>query len=199
MTAKKPGSSRPSLAFQQRIRSLGYKKVVGIDEVGRGALAGPIVVTAIELNFFIEGVDDSKVIAPRVRTVLADKIIRSSSQLTLGMSSNEEIDQYGISQALSLAYQRALKNIKADLVLTDHYHLPGSHPSLIAVKGDHLFYPVAAASIVAKTYRDQLMRAYHGFFPEYGWLDNVGYGTRYHREAIKRCGLVNLHRQSFIH
>lgn len=173
-----------------------YPHIVGVDEVGRGALAGPIVVAAIEITQEIPDIFDSKKIPRQKREFLAIEIIKKASQVKFGQASNYEIDSLGVSQALKLAYQRALENISADLVLTDNFFLPDS-PHLRSLKGDQIFYPTAAASIVAKVFRDQLMRIYHGFYPRYDWINNVGYGTSRHYEGLRKYGISDLHRQSF--
>lgn len=117
--------------------------------------------------------------------------------IRFGQASCQEIDTLGMAAALRIAYERALQGVTADLVLTDHIKLPTNHRFIRATLGDSLFYPVAAASIIAKTYRDQLMRAYHAFYPEYGWESNVGYGTAFHFEALQQHGYSPLHRTSF--
>src|SRR3990167_4278265 len=167
---------RPRHQFIKEVQSLGYEKVIGIDEVGRGALSGPIIVAAVEIYVPIVGINDSKLLSARRRVLLANQITQSSRQLSFGQASNNEIDRLGLSAALELAYQRCLEHMIFDLVLTDFYTLKGLR-HIKAIKGDQLFYPVAAASVVAKVYRDQLMAVYHHFHPRYSWQKNAGYGT----------------------
>lgn len=186
----------PDFGLLEELRRQGFEKIIGVDEVGRGALAGPIVVAAVEIWRNFEEVNDSKLVKRLTRLSLAQSIKTAASQLRIGIVDNLEIDNLGIATALNLAYKRALKNLKIDLILTDNYRLPG-FKHFQAPKGDKLFYPVAAASIVAKVYRDQIMRAYDKFFPEYGWQTNVGYGTVKHLETIKEHGPCALHRKSF--
>lgn len=155
------------------------------------------MVTAVQVAAEVIGVADSKQIPKHSRTLLAHRLKNICPIIRFGQASNYEIDQLGISAALSLAYTRALAELDADLVLTDHYDLPTNHRFIRATKGDTLFYPVAAASIIAKTYRDQLMSAYGRFFPEYGWAQNAGYGTTTHFQAIGKFGHTSLHRVSF--
>ncbi len=193
---KRPPSP-PDFSLLTELKKLGYQTIVGVDEVGRGALAGPVVVAAVEVSDFVDGVRDSKQVTKTARALLAEKLHRTSSRVCFGQASSTEIDQLGMTAALALAYARALKNVQADLVLTDHYSLPTKHKFIRATKGDSLFYPVAAASIVAKVYRDQLMAVYARFFPGYGWAHNAGYGTGSHQEMIKQLGLTSLHRRSF--
>lgn len=195
--AKLPPTT-PNYDLFLELRKLGYPRIVGVDEVGRGALAGPVVVAAVEVGPFVDGVRDSKVVAKTQRAKIAELIHQCCLQVQFGQASNAEIDNLGMSAALSLAYSRALAAIQADLVLTDHYSLPTDHKFIRATKGDSLFYPVAAASIVAKVYRDQLMAVYARLFPAFLWEKNAGYGTYAHQNAIQEHGATNLHRQTFL-
>lgn len=196
--ASQQKKSPPNFSLVAALGQFGHKRIVGIDEVGRGALAGPLVVAAVELNQKIDGITDSKLLLPLQRRFLAEKIHQQASQIRFGSVSAQEIDALGLAAAQRLAYNRALENIHADLILTDHYRLPGRR-HLKAVQGDRLFYPVAAASIVAKVFRDQLMAVYAGFYPAYGWHRNVGYGTAAHRrEIMKKGSVATLHRESFV-
>lgn len=153
---------------------------------------------AIHISTEISGVTDSKQIPKQLHASFAKKLKNACAIVRFGQASNMEIDELGIGAALSLAYERALSDLEADLVLTDHYTLPTNHSHIRATKGESLFYSVAAASIIAKTYRDQLMKTYDRFFPGYDWIQNAGYGTRKHIDAIHLHGLTPLHRQSFI-
>ncbi len=154
------------------------------------------MVAAIEITTFIPGVTDSKLLTAVERQYLAGQIIQSAKQVSIGQATNQEVDQLGIIAALKKAYAISMQNVHADLFLTDAWSLD-RRPFLRAVKGDQLFYQVAAASIVAKVYRDQLMRVYDRFFPEYLWRQNVGYGTPAHITAISEFGQTPLHRQTF--
>jgi ribonuclease HII len=200
MSPKRAGEPElgPSYAFYRQLIDLGYQTVVGVDEVGRGALAGPVVVAAVEVRQFVDGVNDSKAIARAQRELLAQLLRSNCAQIKFGIASNQEIDQLGMGEALRLAYRRSLASITAELVLTDHYSLDAPHKYIRATKGEALFYPVAAASIMAKTYRDQLMRAYSRFYPQYSWEKNAGYATATHRQSIKDYGSSTLHRESFL-
>lgn len=193
----KPRPSKPEFLFLERLGKTGFKRIVGLDEVGRGSLAGPLVVAAVELEREIAGLDDSKRLSPNRRASLAAEVHRQARQIRFGQVSNQEIDELGLARAQRLAYQRSLELVEADLILTDNYHLSIGGRCLCAVRGDRLFYPVAAASIVAKVYRDQLMRVYHQFFPCYGWGRNAGYLTAEHKQALGHCGPSPLHRLSF--
>jgi ribonuclease HII len=187
----------PKLDTEQTLRGeRGIQKLVGVDEVGRGALAGPLIVAAVEITAEIPGITDSKLISPARRVVLARSIQTLAEQIRFGWATNVEIDELGLASAQRLAYQRALENIDAELILTDNVTLDRAHISKI--RGDQYFYSIAAASIVAKTLRDSLMRSYHQFFPNYFWDRNAGYGTKAHFDAIASRGPSKLHRRSFL-
>jgi len=156
-----------------------------------------VVVAAVELYRPIEGIADSKLVTKTDRERLNNLICQQAVTFSYGQASAAEIDRLGIAPALALAYERALETIKADLYLTDFIRLPNKK-NLRAIKGDQLFYPVAAASIVAKVYRDSLMAELHQNQPEYDWVNNVGYGTKKHFDAITKHGPSSLHRQSFL-
>jgi len=193
---KKPLAA-PKYSLFRELQNLGYRSIIGVDEVGRGALAGPVVVAAVEVKRCLDGITDSKLLAKSQRTNLAQLLHQDCLRIRFGTASNQEIDQIGMKEALRRAYSRALKTLKADLVLTDHYSLPTDHRFIRATHGDSLFYPVAAASIVAKVHRDQLMSIYHRFYPDYHWDQNAGYATKSHRHAIQELGFCPLHRTSF--
>jgi len=153
-------------------------------------------VAAVELDVEIPGINDSKLLSANRRLQLSNLIAQHSRQIRFGWATNIEIDELGLAEALRIAYQRALKDITAELVLTDNY--PVNLPHISKIRGDQHFYSIAAASIVAKVLRDSLMRSYHQFFPNYDWFNNVGYGTRKHLDSINKSGINKLHRISFI-
>lgn len=152
---------------------------------------------AVELPTKIIGVTDSKLLTRIVQEELAVAIKQSAVQRQFGLVTSTEIDRLGMTAALQLAYARALENIEADLLLTDFITLPG-YAHFRAVKGDSLFYPVAAASIAAKVYRDNIMRQLHADFEPYAWDQNVGYGTARHMDAVQKLGSTIHHRTSFL-
>lgn len=176
--------------------------MVGIDEVGRGCLAGPVVACAVILpeDFSDARLIDSKKIPEKQRRIL-DKVIRENAlAIGIGMVNNEDIDKMNILNATKTAMRDALNQIqiKYDKVIIDAVNLEGvdvpmEHPC----KAEDLFQCVAAASIVAKVFRDALMMKMHIEFPEYDWYSNKGYGTKKHTEAIAKHGLTHLHRVSF--
>lgn len=200
LNRRSPGQSkagpRPNFDLREDLFLAGYRKIIGVDEVGRGAIAGPLVVAAVEIYEFLPGVRDSKLLTKAKRSSVVNQIHRFSLTTRFGVVNHDEIDALGLTAAQKLAYERAIDNLDADLFLTDFVSLP-QRKYIKAVKGDQLFYPVAAASIVAKVYRDQLMSVYAEAWPNYGWQQNVGYGTTSHRQAIQNFGLSPLHRQTF--
>jgi ribonuclease HII len=173
--------------------------VAGVDEVGRGALAGPVVVAAVIFRRPVEGVADSKTLPAARRAVLAVEI-RRSAIWALGAASVAEIDRLNILRATLLAMQRAVRRlpIPPERVLVDGNAPPElGLPTECIVDGDALVPVIGAASIVAKVARDALMCRLACRFPDYSWQSNVGYGTPAHLDAIGRCGLSPHHRRSF--
>ena len=174
----------------------------GVDEVGRGPLAGPVFAAAVVLNPFrsIEGIDDSKVLSAKRRAEL-DLIIREEAvDFALGRADVEEIDQINILQASMLAMQRAVKGLKVplDFVLVDGNRTPEfSCPSDYLIKGDSKFDAIKAASIIAKVARDTEMIDLDEVYPDYGLASHKGYATRFHLQALKKLGPSPIHRMSF--
>jgi ribonuclease HII len=176
--------------------------IVGIDEVGRGCLAGPVVAAAVVLpaDFSDERLIDSKKIPEKRRKIL-DKVIREYAlAFGIGAVSNEEIDTIGIVPATKKAMMSALSQISigyqkviVDAVRLDGVGVPLENP----FKAEDKFQCVAAASIIAKVYRDELMTRHHISYPDYGWYSNKGYGAKVHIDKIRELGLTPLHRVSF--
>lgn len=179
----------------------GLTHVVGIDEVGRGPLAGPVTVAAVILkpHWFAEGLNDSKKVTPKHREVLAEKIHREAVEVSIVSLPPEEIDALNIYQATMTAMYQAVRNlhVKPDAVIVDAMPLHFPFPTVSMVHGDARSASVAAASIAAKVYRDHLMDAYDKQYPGYGFSQNKGYGTAEHIEALHRLGITPIHRKSF--
>lgn len=176
--------------------------VAGMDEAGRGPLAGPVVAACVimPLNECIEGINDSKKVSEKKRERLYEEIVRRAIAYGVGMADNEEIDRINILNATKEAMRRAYENMRRvpDILLIDAVDLALSCPTKAIVKGDALSYNIAAASIVAKVTRDRIMRAYDMQYPAYGFAKNKGYGTAVHIAALQTVGPCPIHRESFI-
>ena len=180
-----------------------YEYICGVDEVGRGPLAGPIVTAAVILpkDAIIPYLNDSKQVNEKRREELYDIIHEVAVSVTIGIKSEKEIDDYGIGVMDSAAMKDAVLALspKADMVLVDAFKIPGLDiPQIPIIKGDTLSVSIAAASIVAKVTRDRMMDEYALQYPEYGFESNKGYGSAKHIEAIKTLGPCPIHRRSFI-
>lgn len=173
--------------------------ICGVDEVGRGPLAGPVIACAlIASDFDIAGIKDSKLLSKTKREAL-NEIITGRYKFTIGEASCKEIDELNILGATKLAMTRAVESlsVKIDHVLVDG-NMKFPDPRYISIiKGDLKCYSIACASIVAKVYRDNLIAELAKDYPKYGWEQNAGYGTKTHLEAIKAYGLTRHHRRSF--
>ena len=174
----------------------------GVDEVGRGALAGPVVAAAVTLRrgIFPKGLRDSKKLSKLKREKLFEDI-KGFADYGIGLSTAQEIDGLNILQASLLAMKRAVNNLKVSprVVLVDGIHLPNNLPQygLAIISGDTSIPAIAASSIIAKVYRDNLMLKLSVSYPEYGWDKNAGYGTDHHLVALKKYGITPEHRCSF--
>lgn len=207
----------PDFTFEQQLWQTGYQRVIGIDEVGRGALAGPVVVSVVCFapnHQPIAGVRDSKQLAANQRTKLAQLIKQHAFFWQVGQATATEIDTLGIVPATMTAIVRALVPLTDTLpeknshLLMDgkpfaaHHTLEVPHwptlPITYIVKGDQKSYSIAAASIVAKVFRDELMTQAATQFPPFNWAQNKGYGTLLHRQAITTTGACDWHRKSFL-
>lgn len=188
--------------FELRARRLGFDAIAGVDEAGRGPLAGPVVAAAVIFpSGYTNGeIRDSKKLTPLKREALY-KIIRSDAiSVGLGAVKASTIDKINILQATLAAMKTAVLSLspQPDYILIDginNIDIPTQQETII--KGDSLSVSVAAASIIAKVSRDQIMDRYHVLYPQYNFLKNKGYGTREHREAVKEYGRCKIHRRSF--
>lgn len=192
----------PTWRYESRVAREGYRRVAGLDEVGRGSLAGPVVAAAVILSRRrpIEGVHDSKLLAPAKREDLARAIADRALAVGVGIAASGEVDRLNVLGATKEAMARALRALPggADHLLIDAVKLTGvGLPQLSLVRGDRLSVSIAAASIVAKVVRDGMMRYYARVFPGFGFESNKGYGTPDHLGAIARLGPSPIHRLSF--
>lgn len=183
-------------------RAAGPHRICGVDEAGRGPLAGPVVAAAVILDPRrpIEGLRDSKQLAPARRDELAVTIQRRALAWAVALATVEEIDRVNILQASLLAMRRAVERLDPApaFALIDGNRLPAIDiPAQAVIGGDASVPAIAAASILAKTHRDALMRALDASYPQYGFARHFGYATPEHLEALRRCGPCPLHRRSF--
>ena len=190
------------LFYERELISAGYRYVCGVDEVGRGPLAGPVVCAAVimSLDDIISGVDDSKKLSEKKRVFLDGEIRKKAIALNICRVESEIIDEINILQATRLCMKRAVEGleIKPDFVLCDgNMTLDIETEQKSIVHGDALCYSIGAASIAAKVYRDNLMADYAKVYPEYGFDKNKGYGTKEHIKAIINAGICPIHRKSF--
>ena len=173
--------------------------IAGVDEVGRGCLAGPVIAAAVILKGPIKGLMDSKRLSSKKREDLS-QIIIENSVFAIGAADSQEIDQINILQASLLAMQRSLEKLdmQPKKVLVDGNHIFETSIEIEAiVGGDNLIPSISAASIVAKVFRDRLMMAYSKEFPNYGFDKHKGYPTKLHKEMLKKYGLTRIHRRTF--
>jgi ribonuclease HII len=188
-------------SHEKRLRTRGYRAVAGVDEVGRGCLAGPVVAGAVILGSRpFCGLADSKTLPPARREMAARRIVRRARVFAFGVVGPEEIDRTDILRATLLAMRRAIEGLRErpDYVLVDALTIPGIEaPQEGIVRGDASVASIAAASILAKVFRDAMMRAYHVLHPVYGFDRHAGYGTPRHLEALRRFGPNHLHRVTF--
>jgi ribonuclease HII len=188
--------------FEEEAVSCGCRAVAGLDEVGRGALCGPVVACVVILGagFESDGLDDSKRLTERQRETLAARVREKARAVSVGVADPREIDRLNILRATFVAMQRAVAGLPEtpDLILVDGFECPGIGVSQKPiVKGDALSVSIAAASVVAKVMRDGMMREYDRQFPGYGLAHNMGYAADDHRDALRRLGPSEIHRRSF--
>jgi len=190
------------LFYEERFWSRGFSRVAGVDEVGRGPLAGPVVAAAVILRpgTAIPGAGDSKTLSRKMRKALADEIIMGAAFFALGAASVGEIDRLNILKATRLAMTRALAHLpqSPEHVVVDGLPVKGlawEHDAVVG--GDGIVHSIGCASILAKVVRDRLMSTLAVRYPGYGWETNMGYGTAEHRDALVRLGPTPHHRLSF--
>jgi ribonuclease HII len=202
-TSRRRRVSLIGTAFEDEARSRGFKLIAGVDEVGRGALAGPVVAAAVILNPeapLPAGLDDSKKLTAKARERIAEELRQSVVAYSVGLVGPDEIDRINILEATRRAMLDALVKLEpcADFVLIDALQLKACElPQRAIIRGDSVSASIAAASVIAKTYRDHLMHELHDLYPHYNFSKHVGYGTREHLAALRAHGCCPVHRRSF--
>lgn len=191
------------MLYENEALASGYDIVCGVDEAGRGPLAGPVYAAAVVLKKgqTIEGVNDSKKLSEKKREELFDKIVSECSAFSVGTASEREIDEINVLQATFLAMKRAVDglSIKPDIALVDGNQTPPLDCAVkTVIKGDAKSESIAAASIIAKVSRDRYMKEMAAKYPEYQFEKHKGYGTKLHYEMIEKYGICEIHRKSFL-
>lgn len=187
--------------FELAAEDKGFTRICGIDEAGRGPLAGPVYAAAVILpaGLIIDGLNDSKKLTEKKRALLFDVIIENALAYGIGYATEQEIDEINILQATYLAMQRAVSQISCDYALVDGNRMPPLPvPGETIVKGDAKSPSIAAASILAKVSRDRLMDILDEKYPVYGFKRHKGYGTKLHTEALLQHGPCDIHRMTFL-
>lgn len=194
----------PTLDIEIKLWQKGYNYVCGIDEVGRGCFAGPVVVGAVVFPQDVvlpEGIADSKLLKPQTRERLSEEIKKIALFWVVAEVGVEIINEVGIGKATQMAFKKVVESLEKfpDFILIDAFYIQDLDKSYQQpiIGGDKICASISAASIIAKVYRDDLMRSLHLEYPEYGFAKHKGYGTKEHQEAIKKHGLCKLHRTSF--
>lgn len=194
------GAAADMQAFERAARLSGFARIAGVDEAGRGPLAGPIVAGAVVLSGSIDGLNDSKLLTESRREVLFQTLREGLHAIGVGVITASEIDRLGIQQAnyLAMAKAAAALDPPPDFLLVDGFAIQGcAIPQKPIVKGDRRSFSIAAASIVAKVTRDRMMKDLDNEYPGYGFAKHKGYGTPGHLEALQRLGPCPFHRRSF--
>lgn len=192
----------PNLKEEKNCWEKGFNVVVGLDEVGRGPLAGPVVAGAVFVSKdfkIIKGINDSKKLSEKQRENFY-KILTNNKDIKwgIGIVSQKEIDKINILQATKLAMKKAIKNLGAEYLLLDgNFKLNTNLPEKSIIKGDSKVFSISCASIIAKVTRDRIMKKYHAKYPEYGFDKHKGYGTAFHIKKIKELGACPIHRKTF--
>ncbi len=189
-------------SFEKKSVEKGFSRVAGIDEAGRGPLAGPVVSAAVILpsSFPISDVKDSKKLTPAKRADLYEKIYEHAISIGIGIVDSIEIDRINILQASLLSMAISVENLKPQpdyLLIDGKFRISSNLPQEPVIRGDSLSISIAAASIIAKVTRDQLMVMYHNYYPEFEFARHKGYPTKAHKEAIREFGPCPIHRRSF--
>lgn len=186
--------------FENKYHDLGYDYICGIDEAGRGPLAGPVVICGVVFakDYYCAELNDSKKLSEKKREKLYDVIMKDALEVVVVIKDNEEIDRLNIYQATKKGMEEIVERLKkVDFVLTDAMKINTNKPYEAIIKGDARSYTIAAASIIAKVTRDRIMNEYHNKYPQYGFDKHKGYPTKAHLEAIEKYGILDIHRKTF--
>jgi ribonuclease HII len=200
----------PNFSFEKPLWKKGFKLIAGIDEVGRGSFAGPVVAGAVVFSPKIKipqgiVINDSKLVSPKRRLIASNWIKENAVSWAVGVSTVSQINKMGIVKATQMAFRKAIKKVSPDYLLIDAFYIPyvkglRRKNQMAIVKGDTKSISIAAASIVAKIHRDSLMAELGSGrrFKKYGWDKNKGYGTLIHRKSIEKYGITKHHRKVFV-
>lgn len=189
-------------SVERILRQQGFRSIAGTDEVGRGCLAGPVVAAAVILDHdqTLFGVNDSKLLVHQDRVELCRTVCRQARAVAIGVIEPETIDRINILRASKLAMHQAIHDleVRPDILLLDAVVVESLViPQIPLIEGDRRSVTIAAASIIAKVYRDMLMESYHATYPQYDFVNNRGYGTESHWEALRKHGPTPIHRRTF--
>lgn len=186
------------LKYENEARVAGYSRILGVDEAGRGPMAGPLVVGGVIFpeDFYDERINDSKKLTEKKREALYDLIIENALAYQIEVLSVEEVDTLNVYEASRTGMKRIVESLEPDFTLSDAMPL-GDIPHLSIIKGDAKSISIGAASILAKVTRDRIMKEYGKQYPEYGFEKHKGYVTKAHKEALEKNGATPIHRRSF--
>ena len=191
-------NNQERLKYENEARGAGYSRILGVDEAGRGPMAGPLVVGGVIFpeDFYDERINDSKKLTEKKREALYDFIIENALAYQIEVLSVEEVDTLNVYEASRTGMKRIVESLEPDFTLSDAMPL-GDIPHLSIIKGDAKSLSIGAASILAKVTRDRIMKEYGKQYPEYGFEKHKGYVTKAHKEALEKYGATPIHRKSF--
>ena len=191
-------NNQERLKYENEARGAGYSRILGVDEAGRGPMAGPLVVGGVIFpeDFYDERINDSKKLTEKKREALYDLIIENALAYQIEVLSVEEVDTLNVYEASRTGMKRIVESLEPDFTLSDAMPL-GDIPHLSIIKGDAKSLSIGAASILAKVTRDRIMKEYGKQYPEYGFEKHKGYVTKVHKEALEKYGVTPIHRKSF--
>lgn len=191
-------NNQERLKYENEARGAGYSRILGVDEAGRGPMAGPLVVGGVIFpeDFYDDRINDSKKLTEKKREALYDLIIENALAYQIEVLSVEEVDTLNVYEASRTGMKRIVESLEPDFTLSDAMPL-GDIPHLSIIKGDAKSLSIGAASILAKVTRDRIMKEYGKQYPEYGFEKHKGYVTKVHKEALEKYGVTPIHRKSF--